>query len=55
MKTTYKPTKSIVETMNEAREQFKKANGRLLTEKEAIKLTKEIKRRLIEEGELDAY
>lgn len=55
METTYKPTKSIAETMDEAREQFKKLNGRLLTEEEAIKLTKEIKKRLIEEGELDEY
>ena len=30
MKTSYNPTKSIVETMNEARENFKKRYGRLL-------------------------
>ena len=32
MKTSYNPTKSIVETMNEARENFKKRYGRLLKE-----------------------
>ena len=31
MKTSYNPTKSIVETMNEARENFKKRYGRLFT------------------------
>ena len=45
-------TKSIVETMTEARERFKKAYGRLLTEEEAIKLTKEIRKSLKEEGKL---
>ena len=30
MKTSYNPTKSIVETMNEVRENFKKRYGRLL-------------------------
>ena len=49
MKTSYNPTKSIVETMNEARENFKKRYGRLLTEEEAIKLTTEIRKKLSED------
>ena len=53
METTYNPTKSIVETMNEARESFKEAYGRLLTEDEAIKLTSDIRKALKEEGKLD--
>jgi hypothetical protein len=53
METTYKPTKSIVETMNEARKSFEEAYGRLLTEDEAIKLTSDIKKALKKEGKLD--
>lgn len=53
METTYIPTKSITETMDEARENFKKLNGRLLTEEEAIKLTDEIRDELRKEGKLD--
>jgi hypothetical protein len=53
METTSKPTKSIVDTMNEARENFKKAYGRLLTEDEAIKLTSDIRKALKEEGKLN--
>ena len=52
METTYNPTKSIVETMNEARESFKEAYGRLLTEDEAIKLTSDIRKALKKEGKL---
>lgn len=46
METTYSPTKSIVETMNASREAFKKSNGRLLTEEEAIRLTSDIRKEL---------
>lgn len=53
MKTTYNPTKSIVETMNEARENFKEVYGRLLTKDEAIKLTSDIRKALKKEGKLD--
>lgn len=53
METNYYSTKSIVETMTESRERFKKAYGRLLTEEEAINLTKEIKANLKKEGKLD--
>lgn len=53
METTYNPTKSIVETMNEARESFKEAYGRLLTEDEAIKLTSDIRKALKKEGKPD--
>jgi hypothetical protein len=53
METTYKPTKSIVDTMNEARERFKNAYGRLLTEDEAIQLTSDIRKALREEGKLN--
>lgn len=42
-------SKSIVDTMNEARERFKEINGRLLTEDEAIELTSEIRKALKEE------
>jgi len=48
-----KPTKSITETMNEARAEFKKHYGRLLTEEEAIKLTSEIRKNLKKEGKID--
>jgi hypothetical protein len=51
MKTTYKPTKSIVETINESRERFRKAYGRLLTEEEAIQLTDEIRAEIRRENE----
>lgn len=54
MKTTYTPTKSIVETMNESREAFKNTYGRLLTEDEAIKLTSDIRKELKKEGKLYA-
>jgi hypothetical protein len=53
METNNNPTKSIVDTMNEARERFKEAYGRLLTEEEAIKLTSDIRKELREEGKLD--
>jgi hypothetical protein len=53
MEITYNPTKPIVETMNEARENFKNAYGRLLTEDEAIQLTTEIRKNLKKEGKLD--
>jgi hypothetical protein len=53
METTYNPTKSIAETINESRERFKKAYGRLLTEEEAIKLTADIRKELRKEGKLD--
>jgi hypothetical protein len=48
---TYQP-RPITAIMDEAREEFKKAYGRLLTEEEAIKLTDEIREALREEGEL---
>ena len=50
MKNTGKPTKSITETMDEARSEFKKRYGRLLTEDEAVKLTAEIRKNLKREG-----
>ena len=53
METTYNPTKSIVETMNEARESFKETYGRLLTEDEAIKLTSNIRKALKKEGSVN--
>jgi len=53
MEITVKPTKSITETMDEARSEFKKRYGRLLTEDEAIKLTAEIRKNLKKEGKLD--
>lgn len=46
METNYKPTKSIVEIMEETRENFKKKNGKLLTEEEAVELTNTIKKEL---------
>lgn len=53
MEITVKPTKSITETMDEARSEFKKRYGRLLTEDEAIKLTAEIRKNLKREGKSD--
>ena len=53
MEITVKPTKSITETMDESRSEFKKHYGRLLTEDEAIKLTDEIRKNLKKEGKLD--
>ena len=50
MENTEKPTKSITDTMDEARSEFTKRNGRLLTEEEAIKLTAEIRKNLKREG-----
>ena len=40
MESSDNSTKSIVETMNESRERFEWTYGRLLTEEEAISLTK---------------
>jgi transcriptional antiterminator len=45
--------KSIVDTMNDSRERFKEAYGRLLTEEEAIYLTSYIRKALKEEGKAD--
>ena len=53
MENTVKPTKSITDTMDEARSEFTKRYGRLLTEEEAIKLTAEIRKNLKREGKLD--
>lgn len=53
MKTIYNSTKSIVETMNEARESCEKTYGRLLTEGEAVKLTSDIRKALKKKRELN--
>lgn len=53
MEFTYNSTKSITETMNEARERFKNAYGRLLTEDEAIKLTFDIRKELKKEENIN--
>jgi hypothetical protein len=45
--------KSIVDTMNDSRERFKEAHGRLLTEEEAIYLTSYIRKALKGEGKAD--
>ena len=49
MKTTLTPTKTISETMDDARKNFKATFGRLLTEKEAAKLTDEIRKTINKE------
>ncbi len=53
MEITVNPTKSIAETMDEARSEFKERYGRLLTEDEAIKLTAEIRKNLKKEGKIN--
>ena len=45
--------KSIVETMKESRKMFEEAYGPTLTDKEAIELTSQIKRRIHSDSEQD--
>lgn len=46
MKETQKPTMSITEVMNQARSNFKKEYGRLLTDEEVIEWTNEARKHI---------
>ena len=54
MEISGKPTKSIVDTMNEAREQFEREYGRLLTEEEAIELTNQIRKNIDKKNSINS-
>lgn len=55
MERKFDDSKKLADIILEAREDFKKRYGRLLTEEEAIRLTDEIRGALRKEGKLDEY